>query len=170
MEKTHQVSSGNLLREGLTLLAEIVLIILLAWGAGRISGAPSANPSLVQIFLSPAVLIITALGILLVILINRTRSITTGPKGITYHTLLYHLSTSWDNLDHIASQRSGMPPFMTEDWLYLKLPGHLRSTIKIGLSLNQDQQKLKMIPLSTIDANWRAGALGEELRRYAPRL
>lgn len=88
-----------------------------------------------------------------------------SPEGIEYFQMGYRLKTTWDNIERIGMIPMGL--LMAEGLILREsaLQG------KIFGRKNLERNRLdRAIPLTLFQPWWREGDLGEEIKRYAPRL
>jgi hypothetical protein len=166
--KIHRLAAGDFLREIMVLLALIGLMSVLTWLGDNLvhfllPSTKSPEPVGTQVQLTLMVMLgMASIAIPVVYLRNHCRYIVTGSEGIEYHSALYSVATTWDNLDCIETREVNDLIMGQEDKLRLRRVGNLR--IRKGFSWLVDEEQINhVIPLSAVGVRWRERDLGREL-------
>lgn len=88
-----------------------------------------------------------------------------SPAGIEYYQVGYSVKTTWDNIARIGKIPTGR---IMAEGLILSEPALFVSSWLARVKYIQTRGKL--IPLSSFKRNWKASELGQNIKKYAPRL
>ncbi len=107
----------------------------------------------------------TLLGALQLVMLRHS-GLTMSPQGVECAYDLYSYRTTWDNVERITATPFGRWKTVI-DCLILREPG-----VESGgwLRLRASEQYRRVIPLGLYSPAWRDGEIGQEIRKYAPRL
>lgn len=102
-------------------------------------------------------------GSLFVMYYTRRVRLVISSEGVMYDSgLLFRIRTPWSNLAGIYRLRAG-----AQEHLLLREPGLEASPLTAWIA---GPKARRLIPLGQFDRRWRTGALGEDIRRFAPQL
>lgn len=170
--KIHRINAVTLFRRTLERLFIIVMTVVIITVLNYLLDMlfEEETPGLLAVLAQEAYAAIIAVPLILLIFAAADWSswLATSPEGIQHHTLLYHKSSSWDNLQTIVQYKLSRALFISEEDVYMKHPARM-DILRAAWLVNQPRASTT-IPLSSIHINWRSTELGDELRRYAPQL
>jgi hypothetical protein len=153
----------------------------MAWTA--ISNYDPANLIFLLVGLGGAVWLLI-LGVLVYLGIRRVRLLV-GPEGLVYYNLGYALQAPWSEVIGFGDAPAGtgtmhglllrQPTVELAPWLQagqrLRPLLGLLSLVVPGMRLQVHAETIPLvIPVADFAADWQHGPLGDELRRYAPRV
>jgi hypothetical protein len=85
-------------------------------------------------------------------------SLTIGPDGVEFN----RASVPWENIVRIENRRTSILLFERRDVFVLSAPIEYSKWVTFG--------KQRYVPLGLFDRDWRRGAIGHDIRRWAHRL
>ncbi len=161
-------SLGNLLCSLIEFCVVVSVVVFLTWLTDLLfSGQQLLTADANQRLLILAIVLLWGIGRYWS---SRQESLGANTNGLTYTTLAFTLSTSWDNLVEIESRKVTRLFWQYEDELKLKQTGDLHFKWQWGKLMQKNRRLPYYIPLTTLDRNWRAGGLGHLLQQYRPDL
>ena len=109
-----------------------------------------------------------------------------SPQGIAYHSLGYKVASTWDNIAGIGDVQAGQYTYeglllresglQASEWLRAGTAAYPIMSIIAALGgrpippMQSLESYGRGIPLGLFVTNWRQGALGDDIRRYAPEI
>lgn len=132
-------------------------------------------------------ILVGALGVLALVvalfpLMGSRSRIVTSPQGLVYHTVGFSISTTWDNIDHIAQISIFQDVRHPVQRILLKekrmgFAGHLEGLVlcqPVNIETSFWERSAagpqRHIILSVEFKRWREGGLAKDLKQYAPHL
>jgi hypothetical protein len=170
--KIHRINAATLLR---STIENLVVFLILGMALTVFDYlldllSKQANPDLPAFLAQRAAIAIVAvpIAVLIAVVVDWSCWLSTSPDGIQYHSILYQVSSSWENLQAIARHKPSGISLVSDEHLHLKDP--VRLVTRVPAWVIDRARASTTMPLSSIQFNWRSTELGDELRRYAPHL